>query len=356
MEITKEKNLIYFTREDKKHYIFDINNSVFYGLSGKPISKMPSEVKKNIAYCPFASARILYCLYDSYDNFFEIFKSQDNRQLIQFADKAQSVSGHIYSIYTYRSFLSVVGKEILHSRITEKVVLNYFKKCSTDYDYVDYKNFFKDFIESSSDYHLLEELSDKERELLERILVGSIDLSEYLPLIIYWVKRGLLDFFEYSYSNCENTLQLFFQYAKDIDYKPQKEDFYRQYIMVRKNYYARKKKIDSEKLIKNQTKKPLAFENENFIVKVPLTEGEFVKEADFQRNCVYTNYFQFVIKGSCNIVFIRKKEAPDIPYITCEINQKGRIVQTKLRFNENIYTQTDKQFLKEYQAYLNSLY
>lgn len=76
---------------------------------------------------------------------------------------------------------------------------------------------------------------------------------------------------------------------------------------------------------------PLFFEDENFTVLIPTTANE----ADYQDNCVFRLYYPRVKDCSTHVVFIRKKSDIDTPYITCEVNNCGNIIQYLTRFNRD---------------------
>ena len=89
-------------------------------------------------------------------------------------------------------------------------------------------------------------------------------------------------------------------------------------------------------------------ENDSFTVIVPTTAKEFQAEADYQRNCVFNTYYPEVLHHKTHIVFIRKRDDINTPYITCEVNNKGNIQQYLTRFNDRV---TDKEAIKFKKAY-----
>lgn len=100
----------------------------------------------------------------------------------------------------------------------------------------------------------------------------------------------------------------------------------------------------------------LAFEDNNFVVLVPTVAKEFEAEADYQSNCVYRAYYPKVLKRETHIVFIRHKAEPEKPYITCEVNNDGKIIQYLTRFNNRVDWETDElgfQFQAIYANYLS---
>ena len=102
-----------------------------------------------------------------------------------------------------------------------------------------------------------------------------------------------------------------------------------------------------------QKKAPLFFEDENFTVLIPTTADEFKEEADYQQNCVFRLYYPRVRNCETHVVFIRKKSDINTPYITCEVNNAGTIVQYLTRFNHNVTDDNAKAFGIAYQEYLH---
>ena len=58
---------------------------------------------------------------------------------------------------------------------------------------------------------------------------------------------------------------------------------------------------------------------EEYFIKVPTTEADFIEEGNLQNSCV-GNYYKNVSNGNCIVFFIRKKDEPNLSYITAEYN------------------------------------
>lgn len=98
----------------------------------------------------------------------------------------------------------------------------------------------------------------------------------------------------------------------------------------------------------------LYFENNDYIVRPLLSKEEFHVEATAQRNCVERSYMERVADGTTHIVAVRKKSAPDVPYITCEVTNQGVIRQYLRKFNNLPTGEKDKLFRIIYQNHLNT--
>lgn len=126
-----------------------------------------------------------------------------------------------------------------------------------------------------------------------------------------------------------------------------------------KNFYLSICQMKKEKELMNdkfcadwQPKNKLFYENEDFTIVIPTTADEFRFEADYQHNCVFRSYFSEVVDHQTHIVFVRKKEEPKKPYITCEVSNDGKIVQYLAQFNAQPKDQSALEFAKEYGEFL----
>lgn len=66
----------------------------------------------------------------------------------------------------------------------------------------------------------------------------------------------------------------------------------------------------------------------------PKTKQDFFDEATAQSNCL-ASYVSRFAEGKSIILFMRKKDTPDTPYITIEVTPDGRVSQAKLARNVN---------------------
>ena len=113
----------------------------------------------------------------------------------------------------------------------------------------------------------------------------------------------------------------------------------------------------NELLNKHNNKSWLYFENDTFVVRPLLTKEEFHAEAEAQNNCVERMYMGKVKDGETHVVVVRRKNDPDHSYITCEVNNRGNIIQYRMRFNHRPTSEKDLSFETLYQEHLtNSIY
>ena len=184
-------------------------------------------------------------------------------------------------------------------------------------------------------------------------------------LVAYYITHGLYDFFNIEpqsvrFSNTSGVSSMFekikqyFDLCDKLNVKPQKEDILRSYVNLRRTYMMNQKELDMAALAKQYAAHPaLAFENDTFKVVIPATREDFLKEANAQQNCVYSYYLPDVIKGKTNVVFIRRKNAIDKSYITCEVTNNGRINQYLAFSNARVSDADAIEFQREYADHLS---
>lgn len=107
----------------------------------------------------------------------------------------------------------------------------------------------------------------------------------------------------------------------------------------------------------NQTGVSLNYENEDFIVIVPVTYQELLSEGKALNNCLaHYEWNQYLKKGERRVIFIREKANPDRPYIACDINiVNNNIIQYYAYGNNTPFDEKAVSFRKEYQKYLDTL-
>ena len=97
-----------------------------------------------------------------------------------------------------------------------------------------------------------------------------------------------------------------------------------------------KNKIKDEQykeLLKNHLNKYQEMEVKDFIIRLPKNIGEIIYEGLVQHNCVGNIYIDRILSRRSNILFVRKKESPDEPFVTLEVFN-DRIVQCRYKYNK----------------------
>lgn len=95
----------------------------------------------------------------------------------------------------------------------------------------------------------------------------------------------------------------------------------------------------------------LNFETDKFQILLPKEPRDLVEEGAKMHHCV-GSYINKVQEGECYIVFIRKKENLEKPYITAQIKPSGEIGQYYLAYDRCISSKEDKEFKAAYAKHL----
>ena len=88
-----------------------------------------------------------------------------------------------------------------------------------------------------------------------------------------------------------------------------------------------------KELLKNHLNKYQEMEVKDFIIRLPKNIGEIIYEGLVQHNCVGNIYIDRILSRRSNILFVRKKESPDEPFVTLEVFN-DRIVQCRYKYNK----------------------
>ena len=338
--MSREKNIICFLADDKtKPYKFDVNTGVFYGLGGKPIKSCPTGfgtwLERN-----YRTNNIVYMMYtvrsnpQSYNmgwNIPTMDRLSEVATLFAIADKLGSIG------YTFKSYDECRKETLTDINKTFKDFAKYIREnpdgTIAKYQTVGAKERWLRSHKLVADGHLTEEVI----EMLWKY--KNYYDNDRTALVAYYITHGLYDFYNIEkqserFSNGNNVgamfdkIKQYFDLCEKLNVKPEKEDMLRSYVNLRRTYVLNQTQLDMAALEKQYAKHPcLAFENDIFTVVIPKTRDDFLTEANAQQNCVYSYYLPDVIKGKTNVVFIRRKTNPDKPYITCEVDNNGRIRQ-----------------------------
>ena len=90
---------------------------------------------------------------------------------------------------------------------------------------------------------------------------------------------------------------------------------------------AERLKKQEEKRVKlDKERKVYEYEDDNFIIRLPLDGKEIVREGNLQHICI-GGYVERHSLGNTNLFFLRKKSEPDVPFYAIEMNNGKSIVQ-----------------------------
>ena len=131
----------------------------------------------------------------------------------------------------------------------------------------------------------------------------------------------------------------------------------REYCETKKTYELYKAEYDNKRLVANYAKheKAWQFAYGDYIITIPTTAQDIVTEGKEMHHCV-GGYVDRVVDGRDYICFVRHKDNPSTPYITCEVYTDGTIGQYFLAYDRYISSDEDKAFHKAFQEHLNSVW
>ena len=355
--IIKEKNMLYFTNNQNRTYSLDINKGGFISTQGKPMASVPSgfvaclrDMEKSEMSTLLRYMRYMHEHMNC--NYVEIVKEAD---MLTICDKLDAIG-----------FKPEYDWDIFHNDSNLKTIADNFKAFARAYmenNDIDIENFCKNVKLNHyiAKYHITNHYAIEDCRLVS--LIESLENflnGEAVYMAMHYVNKGLLEFHSNDgVYNITNKLCNFFEISKAIGHTPTKDDFYRQYINVMRTYRMRKQEIDATAIVNQLAKHSKAwdFENDMFTIIVPTSPADFEAEANVQHNCVFSTYMQKVVRGETNVVFVRKKDNVDHPFITCEVDNCGNIRQYLLHHNYSPeYGTAEMAFKVEFQEYLRSMW
>lgn len=330
--IVKEKNFLIFTNNKGNSYRFDISTGIMYSTKGKAMASQPEGLVSYMRnYGRQEKSMVLGYMYYEHEWYSAKYNDFSERvEELSLYDRLDSIGYYNSSMYHYDK------KEIefLHNNFKK------FAKAYKNNNELTIREFIAKYQEELFYQELKIKVDDYYTEEILRLVynmyrntINPKDISTY-RLIAYYLSRGVYMFFNdnqmCSYSrNYIGFFNDYFEMCEAIGYEPTKDDFFKQYLMVKKVYLANKKKYDNEKIQKQYEKHSNIwdFETDELFIYVPTCSDDFKDEGEQQSNCVYTMYLEKVLRGDTNVIFIRKKDNPKKSYITCEVTNDGYINQ-----------------------------
>lgn len=330
--IRKDKNYIVFTNNENRTYKFDMSNGVFYSTKGNPMKTTPS----GFATCIKTYRTNITLAYMVRQHEWRSVPYNNMAQFTKYlliCDKLNSIGYEYKRYYELENELLDFVNENFKAfakalRENEDLTMEDFRRTYGKTKY------FADMGLKVDDYYT-QTILDLIWEWREHFT------KKESKLVAYYLSRGVYEFCTSvdRYDRVDHRMFVeFFKWCSVIEHTPTKDDFFHQYLMVKKNYYMNKKKYDNKSIVMQLEKHSniWEFENEDFCIVIPKSVDDFKAEADAQNNCVYTMYMSKVISGSTNVVFVRRKSDPTKSFITCEVNNSGRICQYLKKHNQRV--------------------
>lgn len=364
MEIWKEKQFIYILREGaKKPYTLDLAQGHLIGQNGLPLKRVSIALAnecwlyehKTNSFLGKAVAIFIYNLqyimgdYVSHSSNLKYYTVFNNLLSISNENAYLLMSANYYNIRYIADVLNEQYRRIFYKEYSQgKIDCTQFSA----------KDYVKEIALRDVQYYLDKTYAHfTEEEKKEMCSFYSYVNKETFELFFYLMERHWHSL--WGMRDVERIASNYIRMCADLEIKPKKEkDFVTEFARVKNMRIARDMEI-SDKNIQNYLlplKHKLAFEDDNFIVVVPMTKQEFLDEGESQNNCVARMYLPKVEHKDRIIVFIRKKEDVSKSYITCEIYPDSfKIGQYLTKCNSYVYDENALNFREKYQEHLLSV-
>lgn len=337
--IEKDKNLVKFWVDGKaKPYILDINKGELIGLRGAALVTIPPMLASLVYQTPNKTS-VLRLLNNGY-------MPSRNADLYILADKldAIGITADCYSLGKLQPYAGSVDFKHMAKYLSEgngNTIDEYITTILKEQWIIKNNLQLDDHFTEPMRNWLYSEHRNQSKEVLHRIA--------------YYLSRGVWEFFEGDYYSIQQYINDFIKYTTALEIPMEKGDFFRQYINAKRAYRINKDTLINKGIAINQQKRleALSFENETFMVVIPMTKEELRTEGELQRNCV-GGYGDKIAEGSRNVVFIRRKSDPTKAYITCDIYPDGTINQYLTKCNYVASADDAKAFKTAYQNHLST--
>lgn len=345
---TKEKNIITITLDGSNgSYRFDINTGIFYGIKGLPVKICPRKREIYSLFCPRnrSGSNLAYIVSRVFDNGGNTSAYPNYVSAMQGADKIDALGFPLLSLY-YEHYA------YLNNNIKS---LSAWLKDHDKSEFV-YHNFSRwcEFDKAKKSLGAAADLLTP--DMYYAITQSRLNLTtEEIGVCAYYLGRG--KYWEYHNGNVSSLVN-YIDYCRALKKEPQKvNNFMREYCETKEYYNLRKTEFDNKRIADNYAKQQKAweFEHGNFKILIPTCGQDLVTEGQLMHHCV-GGYVNEIIENNCYICFVRKKETPEVPYITCQVYRDGRIGQYYLAYDRYINSNEDCEFKVAFQNHLNEVW
>lgn len=355
--ITKEKNIITFidNNNNEKVGTYDINSGIFYGKSGRALTKWNNKIQQ-VFHDDRTDCAIVRISYNWAHNLSEAYQNIRNYGI--YLDKLFNIGIPESALdYCYAEIFPT--DEIFHEMLKNKDYIQKVKEEKLKFSTIAYKKYMCNIIVKS----ILSKYNYQFTEVQNRVLTLIYETFEDKKYIDFCIKvimnpKYHLDIsIDMNNNNIEPTapeifklFQYYYRACHALGRKYDSKDFFNDLHRVTQLYKIYINKSQDEIFTKHVNPDILSFEDENFIVICPKDKDELIIEGKLMHNCV-GSYGPIVVRGECAIVFVRNKIMSDEPYVTCEIGRDGTIRQYLAAYNK---TPSDLaiDFRRKYQKFL----
>ena len=332
MKVIKEKNFIIFENENGKVSKLDMNTGVAYGVSGKALKSLNSDMYYIIGHHARLYSKEIFALRAFADCYFSKNDVYNNGRLtsryldmISMLDKCQAI-GYTVENSVYSEFDNMAD--------FKKWFAPFSKAFKAD-NSITYKewvkeqkaNAFMSAVKIEDNEYMNDTIMEILRELYEEHNATPKQLRIVAKALTYGglyraFTSGVLSFY-----SLQNAIRDYITKCNALEMEMNATDFINHYGLVCEIYNLRKDEMTAKTLKQIKDNNPvLQFEFGDYKVVVPTTVEEFKNEGKNNRNCV-GGYVDYVASGRRFVVFVRHKDSLDESLVTCDIMKDGSINQ-----------------------------
>lgn len=342
----KEKNLIIISLDNASgDYRLDLNTGVLYGVKGSPIKTCPRKREVVDLFPRWGDGctnltSVIGVMIDRCSNTLS-YPAFVTRLLA--ADKIDAVGVGVLDLWNdqYEYVGNHIKELVAYMKLNERFCYSSFRA------WAEFENAKKKL------GSLANSLTD---EMYYAIINNLTNPTvEEIGVCAYYLGRG--KYWEYHRGNLSN-LTRYIEMCRLMEKEPQKvNNFMREYCETLNAYKLRKQEFDDRKLNLNYAKHSKAWEFEygDFIIAIPTCGQDIVTEGQLMHHCV-GSYVDNVVENSTYICFVRRKDNPDVPYITCQVYTNGNIGQYFLAYDRYISSDEDKAFKSAFANHLREVW
>ena len=358
LELRKEKNIIYLIDEEKnRHYYVDINDGLFY-------NEKTHHSLKRLPFRQYEYAEIVRNL-DKTKDYYNAYFAQ-----LFYVNNIQELQSALKIADKYLSFLKTLNiklenydcmsnntkdmEEVLkQAKKAKEVLINAPNLCY-------YPNRILQQIQKNENPRWQELRNDNNFSRDEKDYLWKL-ISDYDP-----IKRELYYYYGYKqkYIKCvsgwefRDIIDTYINNCRKLGKEPIKTpNGMREFAETALTVERTKEERDQKKWTEIYTRlaPKVSFEYGNYVVVLPEKPNDLIIEGELMHHCV-GSYVDKVVDEQTYIVFVRRKDNPNTPYITAEIKLNGKLGQYYLSSDRDIKLPADIEFKNAYQNHLNEVW
>lgn len=335
--INKVRNEIRFVREDGKYWAIDVNNGNIIGYKGATVKSMPKGGKQDLEYYVAnentTEAQLLFLIVKKYAKVYISFvESMINAGNAHFNPR----NGNIYSEQWFEQKCNKATLKRLvsfaHSDMEPKGDSYCFRELLNAYEEAQFCKKYAKLIEKYG----LEEVQNatcyfEEEKDIKMYLYYTNDEMVKMLVENGWITSRIL------HDRVKNIIK----WCKEMGTEPHKASILSEYPVVKKNYEAWTYRRQNEVFAATQNP-AFEFSAHGYIAVVPTTIEECIKEGAIMRNCVGGYWLSGYGNNPCvefvrGIVFIRKTDNPQQPFVDCDFTLRDMNIQQFVRKNNDSF-------------------